>query len=331
MNDFDYRCDRPSRLIKVRALQGRLCTGLLAPLEAEGAGENLGGQAVIEGVMMRGQKSMAVAVRHPSGEIVVHAEPLPSRLYAGPVRKMPFLRGVLLLWDALVLGMRALIYSADVALDEQEVEFGTPMIWGTMILSLSMGVGLFFIVPLLLVEIADRYISSSLVSNIIEGLIRLGFLVAYIALIGLLPDIKRVFAYHGAEHKAVNAYEDGAPLEPKAVSAYSTAHARCGTSFLLVVAVLAIFIFALLGRPPLLWRILSRILLIPVIAGLAYELIRLSAAHRRNPLVRALLAPSLLLQRLTTREPDDSMLEVAIAALEKVLGEEVGSESGEGG
>ena len=281
--------------------------------------------------MMRGRKAMAVAVRHPSGEIVVNAEPLTAGIYTGLVRKLPFLRGAILLWDALVLGMRALMYSANVALAEQEVEFGTPVIWGTMILSLAMGVGLFFILPLLLVGIADRYITSSLASNIAEGLIRLGLLIVYIVLIGLLPDIRRVFAYHGAEHKAVNAYEDGAPLEPRAVRAYSTAHARCGTGFLLVVAVLAIFIFALLGRPPLVWRILSRILLIPLIAGLAYELIRLGAAYRHNPLVRAVLAPSLALQGLTTREPDDSMLEVAIAALERVLEEDAESGRGEGG
>jgi len=324
LNDFDHGSDRHSRLIRARASQGKLWAALPAFLEAEGTQERLAGQAVIEGVMMRGRRAMAVAVRRPSGEIVVHAEPLPARLYTGPVRRLPFLRGAIILWDALVLGMRALMYSANVALAEREVEFETPVIWGTMILSLSMGVGLFFVLPLLLVNIADRYITSSLASNIVEGLIRLGLLIAYIALIGLLPDIRRVFAYHGAEHKAVNAYEDGVPLEPRAVRAYSTAHARCGTGFLLIVAVLAILIFAFLGRPPLVWRILSRLLLIPLIAGLAYELVRLSAAHRHNPLVRVVLAPSLALQGLTTREPDDSMLEVAIAALERVLEEDRG-------
>lgn len=271
---------------------------------------------------MRGRKAMAVAIRHPSGEIIVHAEPLTARIYTSPVAKLPFIRGLTLLWDALGLGIRALMYSANIALAEEDVEFGGPMAWGTVILSLAMGVGLFFVTPLLLVSIVDRHIASPLASNIVEGFIRLGFLIAYIALIGLLPDIRRVFAYHGAEHKAINAYEDGAPLEPRAVRVYSTAHARCGTALLLVVGVLAIFFFSLLGRPPMVWRILSRILLIPLIAGVAYELIRLSAAHGHNPLVRAVLAPGLALQRLTTREPDDSMLEVAIAALKRVLAED---------
>lgn len=282
---------------------------------------NYGGQAVIEGVMMRGSKHMTVAVRRPSGDIIVHSEPLNARIYSGRISKLPFLRGLVMLWDALVLGMRALLFSADVALEEEEeVEFKGPVAWGSVAFSLIIGIGVFLLGPLFLVRLVDRHISSSLVSNIIEGLIRLAFFLIYVYAIGFIPDIRRVFAYHGAEHETINAYEGGAPLEPEAIKAYSTAHPRCGTGFLLIFAVVAIFVFSLLGRPSLVLRILSRLLLIPVIAGLTYELIKFSAAHRDNPLIRTVvLAPSLALQRLTTQEPDESMLEVAIAALQRLL------------
>jgi uncharacterized protein YqhQ len=290
-------------------------------LEVDNLAEfNYGGQAVIEGVMMRGAKHVAVAVRSPTGEIVVHSEPLSVRIYGGPIGKLPFLRGIIMLWDTLVLGMRALLFSADIALEEEDVEFSGPIAWGSVAFSFIIGIGVFLLGPLLLVRLVDRYIASSLVSNILEGLIRLAFFLIYVYAIGFIPDIRRVFAYHGAEHETISAYEDGAPLEPAAVKAYSTAHARCGTGFTLLFAVIAIFVFSLLGRPSLLPRILSRLVLIPVIAGITYELIKFSAAHRDNPLLRALVInPSLALQRLTTREPDESMLEVAIAALQCLL------------
>ena len=282
-----------------------------------------GGQAVIEGVMMRGQRYMAVAVRTPKGEIVVHSEPLASRVRTHPVAKWPFVRGLLLLWDTLTLGIRSLMFSADVAMsevmEEAEMAFSGPLAWGTLILGLGLGVGIFFVGPLLLTSLVDRYIHSALLSNLVEGLIRLGLVLGYIWSIGFIPDIKRVFAYHGAEHKTIMAFEDGAPLEPETVRRYTTVHPRCGTAFLLVVVVLAVLVFALLGRPSLWLRILSRVLLIPVIAGVAYELIRFSADHRSHPLVRAIFAPSLALQKLTTREPDEGMLEVAITALRRVL------------
>lgn len=278
-----------------------------------------GGQAVIEGVMMRGQKSVTVAVRDPSGKIVLHSEPLTGAIYDSVWRKMPFVRGLLVLWDTLVLGTRTLMYSANVALSEDEVELTTPAIMATLLFSLLFGVALFFVLPLVLVGFLDRFISSGFVSNLLEGLIRLFILLLYLSLIGLVPDISRVFAYHGAEHKTISAFESGAPLDTRGVSTFSTAHARCGTGFLLIVVLLSVLIFVFLGRPPMIWRIISRVLLIPVIAGISYEFVRFTANHRSNPLVKAFILPSMALQTLTTREPDESMLEVAIAALNPVL------------
>ncbi|MCR4407989.1 MAG: DUF1385 domain-containing protein [Anaerolineae bacterium] len=283
---------------------------------------NYGGQAVIEGVMMRGSKVMAIAVREPKGKIVVHSEPLNTHVYSGRISRWPFIRALTMLWDTLGLGMRSLMYSADVALGEENAEFSGPLGWGTVAVSLLLGIGLFFVMPSLLVSLVDRWLPSSLLSNLIEGTVRLALILLYIWGVGFIPDIRRVFAYHGAEHKTINAYEDGAPLTPQGVAAYTTAHPRCGTSFLLVVAVIAVLVFALLGRPALWIRLISRVLLIPVIAGLSYEVIRFSAAHRHNPLMRAILAPGLWLQQLTTREPELPMLEVAIAALQRVLDEE---------
>ena len=281
---------------------------------------NYGGQAVIEGVMMRGAKHMAVAIRSPTGEIVIHSEPLNARIYGGRIGKLPFLRGMIMLWDTLVLGMRALLFSADIALEEEEVEFSGPIAWGSVAFSLIIGIGVFLLGPLFLARLVDRYIASSLVSVILEGLIRLTFFLIYVYAIGFIPDIRRVFAYHGAEHATINAYEDGVPLEVDAIKAYSTAHARCGTGFTLLFAVIAILVFSLFGRPTLVLRILSRLVLIPVIAGIAYELIKFGAAHRDNPLIRILVInPSVTLQRLTTREPDESMLEVAMTALQRLL------------
>jgi uncharacterized protein YqhQ len=279
-----------------------------------------GGQAVMEGVMMRGSKAVAVAVRQPDGEIVLHTEPLNPKVYTSQLSKIPFLRAFTSLWDVLVLGIRTLMYSAEVALGpEEEVEFSGPIAWGTVAISFVIGIGLFFVGPLLLVGLVDRYIESSFVSNVIEGVIRLVVFVAYVWLIGFIPDIRRVFAYHGAEHKTINAYESGADLTPEQVAQYSTAHYRCGTAFLLSVMVISILLFALLGRPPMLLRILSRIVLIPVVAGIAYEYIKFTNRYRHNPIIRVIAAPNLALQSLTTREPDLSMLEVSITALQCVL------------
>jgi uncharacterized protein YqhQ len=224
-----------------------------------------------------------------------------------------------MLGDTLVLGIRTLMFSADVALDEEDVEFSGPIAWGTVALSFAIGIGLFFVLPLAIVHFLDRYIASALVSNIVEGVLRLGMFLIYVWAIGFIPDIQRVFAYHGAEHKTVNAYEAGVPLTPQAVQNHTTAHTRCGTAFLLSVAVISVFVFAFLGRPSWPVRYASRIVLIPVIAGMAYEWLRFTANHQDKRWVAWLSAPGLLLQRLTTREPDDKMVEVAITALQSVL------------
>ena len=277
-----------------------------------------GGQAVIEGVMMRGWKTMVTAVRRPSGELAIDIEPLP-RIYTGWMRRAPLIRGIIVLIEALVLGIKTLLYSANVSLEEEEAEISGWLVWAMVTVSLAFGVALFFMAPLFLTKLLDPYIRSSLVFNLIEGCLRLAIFIAYLKLVALMPDIRRIFAYHGAEHKAVNAYEDGVPLEVEAARGYNTAHVRCGTSFLFVVLIIAIIVFALVGRPSLWLMVLSRILLIPVIAAFGYEVIYFGARHARNGLVRAVLTPGLLLQALTTREPDDSQLEVALTALRKVV------------
>ena len=271
---------------------------------------------------MRGAQKMCVAVRAPDDEIVIHCEPLNPKIYNSFIAKVPFLRGLTMLWDALGLGIRTLMFSADVAMGEEEAEFSGPIAWGTIALSLILGVAIFFVGPLLLVGILDRFIASDFASNLLEGIIRMAMFLGYVWAIGRIPEIQRVFSYHGAEHKTINTYEAGDELTVEDVGRHSLVHTRCGTAFLLVVMVISIVVFSLLGRPPLLLRITSRIVLIPVIAGIAYEFIRFSAAHQDHWLMRLLIAPGLWLQGFTTRQPDASMLEVAIAALQHLLVEE---------
>ena len=277
-----------------------------------------GGQAIIEGVMMRGRRAMVTAVRRPGGDLAINTQSL-GTLYTGRMRKTPLIRGVIVLIEAMVLGIRVLLYSANVALEEEEEKISGGMVGVLVIVSLVFAVGVFFMAPLFLTRLLDPYIPSSLVFNLIDGVIRLALFIAYLKLITLVPDIKRVFAYHGAEHKAVNAYEDGVPLEVEAVKKYSTAHVRCGTSFLFAVLIIAIVVFSLIGRPPLLQMVLSRLILIPVIAAIGYEVTHFGARHIKSGLVRAILAPGLWLQTLTTREPDDRQLEVAVTALKQVV------------
>jgi len=279
-----------------------------------------GGQAVIEGVMIRGKEGVAISVRQPNGELNIERQPLAS-IYKGRLREMPLIRGIIALVETLVLGTQSLLHSAQVAAAEEAGEkIPTALLWGTVAVSLALGVVLFFMVPLFATRyLIDPYIESALLSNVFEGLIRIGIFIAYLKLISLIPDIKRVFAYHGAEHKVVNAYEAGVPLDVESVKKYSTAHARCGTAFLFIVLIVAIFVFALVGQPTLWIRILSRIALIPVIAAISYEIMKFGAGHINNKIVRILLAPGLMLQAITTREPDDSQLEAAISALNEVI------------
>jgi uncharacterized protein YqhQ len=279
-----------------------------------------GGQAVIDGVMIRGKEGVAISVRQPDGQLNVVRQPLAS-IYKGRLREMPLIRGIIALVETLVLGTQSLLHSAQVAATEEVGEkIPAAVLWGTVGASLALGMALFFMVPLFATRyLIDPYIESALLSNIFEGLIRIGIFIGYLKVMSLIPDIRKVFAYHGAEHKTVNAYEAGVALEVDSVKKYSTAHARCGTAFLFIVLIVAIFVFALVGQPSLWIRILSRIALIPVIAMISYEIMKFGASHSRNPVVRILLAPGLLLQSLTTREPDDSQIEAAIAALNEVI------------
>jgi uncharacterized protein YqhQ len=279
---------------------------------------NYGGQAVIEGVMMRGSRTMAVALRYPDGQIGVQTEPLNEALYNGPISRIPFLRGLIMLWDALGLGMKALMMSADVAAGE-EVSLSGPATWGTALLGIGLGVGLFMLLPSFLVGLIAPYLPSEWFTSLFEGIVRLLLIVGYIWAVSLMPDMRRVFAYHGAEHKTVNAYEAGVKLTVDQVRPFSTAHTRCGTAFLLTMVVLTVLIFAPFRPPSLLWRVLSRLALLPIIVGVAYEFLRLTARFADRPWMRVIVAPNLALQRLTTNEPDDEMLEVSIAALKAVL------------
>ena len=277
-----------------------------------------GGQAVIEGVMMRGRKTMVTAVRRPNGDVAIDTQPLPT-FYTSRMRKIPLIRGIIILIEAIALGTKILLYSANVSLEKEEEKIPGRVIWLTIVVSLGLAIALFFVAPLFLARTINPFIQSTIVFHLIEGGIRLTIFIIYLKLMILVPDLKRVFAYHGAEHKTVNAYEDGAPLEVEAAKKYSTAHVRCGTSFLFVVLIIAILVFALIGLPSLWLMVLSRIILIPVIAALGYEVIYFGANHAKNGLVRAVVTPGLWLQKLTTREPDDNQLEVALSALRKVV------------
>ena len=283
-----------------------------------------GGQAVIEGVMIRGRHHYSLAVRRPNGEITTQSTPL-STLYTGRLRNIPLVRGVIVLIETMVIGMQALSRSANIALEEEGQELSRWSMASMLTLSLAIGVGLFFILPLLAIRSLDSLIASDEVSNLVEGILRLTMFVAYIFLIGRLPEIKRVFAYHGAEHMSVHAHEHGVPLDVDHVRSYPTAHNRCGTAFLLVVMVVAIAVFTFVGRPSLPISIASRVILVPVIAGISYEIIRFSGAHSGNPLVKLIVYPSLALQALTTRQPDDAQIEVAIHAMKHAIAVDQGT------
>jgi len=271
--------------------------------------------------MIRGPTSMAIACRRPDGELAVHSEML-GGVYTGWARRIPFIRGVVVLWETLALGMRALFFSSNVALGQEDKKVSGGAMWSTVVIALVLVAGIFFAGPVFLTSWLEDHIDSASLVVTIEGVIRLVMLIGYIGAIGLMPDIKRVFAYHGAEHKAIHALEAGDQLEPAAVQRYSTAHMRCGTSFLLTVMVVAIVVFVAVGAPDLWLRVLSRVLLLPVIASISYEIIRFTGRNEKSAIVRWLMKPNLALQSLTTRQPDDRQVEVAIRALNEVLAAE---------
>lgn len=280
-----------------------------------------GGQALIEGVMMRGKHALGVAMRAPDGEIVVKTEKLPA-IYASDLRKVPLLRGSILLLDAMGLGMRILTDSANLQTGDDEKIEGYQLVL-TVMFSLAISILLFFVLPTVVAELIGKWIPMQpWVSNLLEGGIRLVFIIAYVGGVGLIKDIQRVYAYHGAEHKTINAFENNIALIPSEVKKCSREHPRCGTSFILAVAVIAIIIFTFIGPMPVLWRIATRIVLIPLIAGIAYEYTRFLANNMDNKLVKMIARPNLALQKLTTREPDESMLEVAIAAFNAMIEKE---------
>jgi uncharacterized protein YqhQ len=287
--------------------------------------QNIGGQAVLEGVMMRGPSNWALAVRKPNGEIAEHTREIKSPMARHRIFRLPIIRGVIALGESLTIGFRALAISANYAAQdansEQQEEIHEELSRGSIVFAFAIAIGF----ALMLFKVTPALITSWLPIEttgwfvIVEGLIRVTIFVLYLSLISLLPDLKRVFQYHGAEHKAINALEAGDELTPERVQRHSLIHPRCGTAFLLWVMVIAIFVFAFLGRPSWPWLIASRILLLPLIAGIAYELIRFAGKHTGNRVLMTLLAPGLWLQRLTTREPSLDQLEVSIRALREVL------------
>jgi uncharacterized protein YqhQ len=339
-----------------------------------------GGQAVLEGVMMRGRQWASVAVRAPNDQIIIRSERLPVHLYGGWVSKTPFLRGLTVLWDSLGLGMKALMFSAEVAEQDAEPEqgdaaaadsasgtasgtnspasdhapastaasrppasasgpaaastgsFGQTVQWTTVAFSMLIGVGIFFLLPLGAAALFELVIDDTLVVHLFEGLVRLALLVGYVWAIGFVPEIRRVFAYHGAEHMTIHAFEAGEPLDQAHIGKYSPAHPRCGTAFLLLVVAISIVLFALIPTDNWWIRIASRILAIPLIAGIAYEVLKFGGKHAEHPLMRLIVVPGLALQSLTTRYPEPAMIEVAVASFQTVLDlEAAGAESSSAG
>ncbi|HSL94888.1 MAG TPA: DUF1385 domain-containing protein [Thermoleophilia bacterium] len=279
----------------------------------------VGGQAVIEGVMMRGVDHWALAVRRPDETIGVRDFPLVSWMKRYPVLKLPVLRGVVALVESLVIGIRALTISANESLGEEEEELGKKELALTLVVAVAFAVGLFFLAPLFLTGIFKGQLGTGFVFWIVEGLVRVGIFVLYLVVITQFRDLRRVFEYHGAEHMSIHALEHGDELTPENVEKYRTMHLRCGTSFLLIVLVVSVFVFALVRWPAWYWLVLSRVVLVPLIAGISYEIIKWAGRHEDNRFVRTVMMPGLALQWLTTKQPDRGQIEVAIAALDKVI------------
>jgi len=278
----------------------------------------VGGQAVIEGVMMRSKHFWALAVRKPDRTIYTKLFNDVSLTNKNKVLGFMFIRGIIALIESMTLGFKALSYSINES-TEEEIKFSKREMIISVIIAVVFAVGVFFILPTIIGRSFSEFFPNAIVYNLLEGLIRIGFFFAYILLVSQIKDIKRVFQYHGAEHKTIQAYENDEELKPENVRKYSTMHVRCGTSFLLIVMVVAILIFALLGKQSMIWRIISRIFLIPVIAGISYELIRLAGKFSKYKVVNILFYPGLLLQKITTKEPDNDQIEVAISSFKKVI------------
>ncbi|HOT05268.1 MAG TPA: DUF1385 domain-containing protein [Atribacter sp.] len=283
---------------------------------------NVGGQAIIEGVMMRSPWKISIAVRKPNGTIVTDIKEKPILSKTNKFFALPIIRGVVNMVDSLIIGLKALSLSATLAMDEEEEKLSAFDLSIAMLLAFGLFVGLFIALPTFLTSRIDHYIHSTILYNIIEGLIRVTIFLLYLFIISRMKDIKRIFEYHGAEHKTIFAFENGQELTLENIRKYTTHHPRCGTNWLMIVMIISIFIFSFLGRPGIITRIISRIALIPIVAGLAYEAIRLLSKYQDRGLANILALPGLLLQRITTQEPDDSQLEVAVAALKGSLKEE---------
>jgi uncharacterized protein YqhQ len=278
--------------------------------------------------MMRGRDVWAVAIRRPAGDIHVESHEIDSVAKRHPILRKPFLRGVIALGQALAIGFRALSISARESAPEDE-QLTSRQMAVSFVIAAVIFIGLFIVLPAATFGWVDRRIGSSILTNVLEGLFRVGLFLGYLLVIGRAKDIRRVFAYHGAEHKTIAAYEHDDPLTPDRIGPYSTLHVRCGTNFLLIVMVTTIFVFALFGSPGLWWRIGSRLLAIPIIAGLAFELLRLGARYPRSALMRIVMTPGLWLQKITTKPPDDGQIEVAIASFNEVLKREQQARSAE--
>ncbi len=279
---------------------------------------NVGGQAVLEGVMMRSRRFWAVAVRKPDKTISTGVFKEISLMKKNKILGFPVIRGMVALVENLSLGFKALSFSANEATDE-DIKISGKQMGVSVAIALIFVVGVFFVLPTVIGRSFSTAIENSILYNLLEGLIRIAFLIFYIVAVSFIKDVRRLFQYHGAEHKTIQAYEYDVELVPEKIRDYSRLHVRCGTSFLLIVMIVALFVFALLGKPPLWLRIISRIVLIPVIAGVSYELIRLAGKYSKSKIVNILFYPGLLLQRITTKEPDDSQIEVAVASLNKIL------------
>jgi uncharacterized protein YqhQ len=280
---------------------------------------NYGGQALIEGVLMRGRDAIAVAFRHPDGQIVWASESLNTGPHAWRFARAPFVRGLIVLYETLIVGTRWLIRSANIQASADGVELGKGSVALMLGFTLTLGVGVFFLLPLLIAAFTTSKVESGWVQHLVEGLVRVGLFLGYLALIARAPDIRRVFEYHGAEHMTIHALEAGDPLTTDAVRKYPTAHPRCGTEFLVVVVLLSVLLFGFLGRDNPVVMIGGRLLLIPVIAAVGYEILRFGAKHRGNPVVKAIMAPGILVQMITTKRPTDDQIEVAIVSMEQAL------------